>query len=198
MHSEQLNLQEIYSVSLIKELKAIEVLDSRGNPTVSVDVILEDGSVGNAIVPSGASTGEHEALELRDKDASRYLGKGVLSAIAFLASLTSLRADWKGKSERHQSATRRLSDVLSTFRQSLKEDGTWNDELENDLHSIYNNGMNDIVEIPSNKFNRLKSRHLRKVELSKMLDKNPKTPLFILWVSLLLQSLILAKSEEKE
>ncbi len=68
-------------MSLIKEIKAIEVLDSRGNPTVSVDVILEDGSVGNAIVPSGASTGEHEALELRDKDVSRYLGKGVLSAV---------------------------------------------------------------------------------------------------------------------
>lgn len=68
-------------MSLIKEIKAIEVLDSRGNPTVSVDVILEDGSFGNAIVPSGASTGEHEALELRDKDVSRYLGKGVLSAV---------------------------------------------------------------------------------------------------------------------
>lgn len=68
-------------MSLIKEIKAIEVLDSRGNPTVSVDVILEDDSVGNAIVPSGASTGEHEALELRDNDISRYLGKGVLSAV---------------------------------------------------------------------------------------------------------------------
>jgi len=68
-------------LSLIKKIKAIEVLDSRGNPTVSVEVILEDGAVGRSMVPSGASTGEHEALELRDKDASRYLGKGVLSAV---------------------------------------------------------------------------------------------------------------------
>jgi len=77
-------------MSLIKEIKAIEVLDSRGNPTVSVDVILEDGSVGNAIVPSGASTGEHEALELRDKDSSRYLGKGVLSAVENVNSAIAL------------------------------------------------------------------------------------------------------------
>ena len=61
--------------------KAREILDSRGNPTVEVDVLLEDGSVGRAAVPSGASTGEHEAVELRDGDKSRYLGKGVLKAV---------------------------------------------------------------------------------------------------------------------
>ena len=60
---------------------AREILDSRGNPTVEVDVILEDGSFGRAAVPSGASTGEHEALELRDKDKSRFLGKGVTQAV---------------------------------------------------------------------------------------------------------------------
>ena len=54
-----------------------EILDSRGNPTVEVDVVLEDGSMGRAAVPSGASTGAHEAVELRDGDKSRYLGKGV-------------------------------------------------------------------------------------------------------------------------
>ena len=54
-----------------------EILDSRGNPTVEVDVMLEDGSMGRAAVPSGASTGAHEAVELRDGDKSRYLGKGV-------------------------------------------------------------------------------------------------------------------------
>ena len=58
-----------------------EVLDSRGNPTVEAVVVLEDGSVGHAIVPSGASTGENEAVELRDNDAKRYLGKGVLTAV---------------------------------------------------------------------------------------------------------------------
>lgn len=60
---------------------AREILDSRGNPTVEVDVVLEDGSLGRAAVPSGASTGEHEALELRDKDPNRYLGKGVTKAV---------------------------------------------------------------------------------------------------------------------
>ena len=54
-----------------------EILDSRGNPTIEVDVVLEDGSMGRAAVPSGASTGAHEAVELRDGDAARYLGKGV-------------------------------------------------------------------------------------------------------------------------
>ena len=57
-----------------------EILDSRGNPTVEVDVVLEDGSLGRAAVPSGASTGAHEAVELRDGDKARYLGKGVLKA----------------------------------------------------------------------------------------------------------------------
>ncbi|OKO70176.1 phosphopyruvate hydratase [Bradyrhizobium sp. NAS96.2] len=59
-----------------------EILDSRGNPTVEVDVVLEDGSIGRAAVPSGASTGAHEAVELRDDDKSRYLGKGVEKAVA--------------------------------------------------------------------------------------------------------------------
>ncbi|BEH15035.1 phosphopyruvate hydratase [Marinobacter shengliensis] len=65
----------------IANIKAREVLDSRGNPTVEADVILEDGTIGTACAPSGASTGSREALELRDGDASRYLGKGVLKAV---------------------------------------------------------------------------------------------------------------------
>ena len=65
----------------IREIKAREVLDSRGNPTVEVDCILENGALGRAIVPSGASTGEHEALELRDGDKKRFGGKGVLKAV---------------------------------------------------------------------------------------------------------------------
>src|ERR1700678_4192022 len=59
-----------------------EILDSRGNPTVEADVYLSDGSMGRAAVPSGASTGEHEAVELRDGDKSRYLGKGTQSAVS--------------------------------------------------------------------------------------------------------------------
>lgn len=65
----------------IKSIKGREVLDSRGNPTVEAEVLLEDGSFGRAIVPSGASTGAHEAVELRDGDKSRYGGKGVLKAV---------------------------------------------------------------------------------------------------------------------
>jgi enolase len=68
-------------MSTITDIFAREILDSRGNPTVEVDVILEDGSFGRAAVPSGASTGEHEAVELRDGDAARYLGKGVTKAV---------------------------------------------------------------------------------------------------------------------
>lgn len=66
----------------IADVQAREILDSRGNPTVEVDVILEDNTVGRAAVPSGASTGEHEATELRDGDKNRYLGKGVQKAVA--------------------------------------------------------------------------------------------------------------------
>ena len=69
-------------MSKIVDIKAFEVLDSRGNPTVSAEVILESGAVGAACAPSGASTGSREALELRDGDKSRYLGKGVLKAVA--------------------------------------------------------------------------------------------------------------------
>ena len=65
----------------IKDVTALEVLDSRGNPTLSVEVGLENGARGISMVPSGASTGEHEALELRDNDPTRYFGKGVLSAV---------------------------------------------------------------------------------------------------------------------
>jgi enolase len=68
-------------MSIIEYVEAREILDSRGNPTVEVDLILEDGSLGRAAVPSGASTGEHEAVELRDGDKERYLGKGVQKAV---------------------------------------------------------------------------------------------------------------------
>src|SRR5260370_5527089 len=66
----------------ITRVSARQVIDSRGNPTVEADVYVGTGARGRAAVPSGASTGEHEALELRDGDKSRYLGKGVLKAVA--------------------------------------------------------------------------------------------------------------------
>ena len=68
-------------MSKIVNVKAREVLDSRGNPTLEAEVTLESGAMGSAMVPSGASTGEREAIELRDGDKNRYLGKGVLNAI---------------------------------------------------------------------------------------------------------------------
>ena len=68
-------------ITQIQEIQAREILDSRGNPTVEAEVTLADGTRGRAAVPSGASTGEHEAVELRDGDKQRYLGKGVLKAV---------------------------------------------------------------------------------------------------------------------
>ena len=79
----------------IKDVVGREILDSRGNPTVEVDVILSDGSFGRAAVPSGASTGEHEAVELRDGDKSRYMGKGVTKAVKNVN--TEIRKAVKGK-----------------------------------------------------------------------------------------------------
>jgi enolase len=67
--------------STIAQVKAREIIDSRGNPTVEADVILKNGQMFRAAVPSGASTGIYEALELRDKDANRFLGKGCLTAV---------------------------------------------------------------------------------------------------------------------
>ncbi len=86
----------------IVEIKAFEVLDSRGNPTVQADVVLADGSIGSACAPSGASTGSREALELRDGDKSRYLGKGVLTAVNNVN--TTIASLLKGKSAYEQRA----------------------------------------------------------------------------------------------
>ena len=70
-------------MSAITDITARQILDSRGNPTVEVDIELSSGATGRAAVPSGASTGAHEAVELRDGEASRYGGKGVLKAVEF-------------------------------------------------------------------------------------------------------------------
>src|SRR5689334_16489846 len=80
-HEVQESKTERNSMSNIAEIRGRQVIDSRGNPTVEAEISLQDGSVGRAIVPSGASTGEHEAVELRDGDQNRYLGKGVLKAV---------------------------------------------------------------------------------------------------------------------
>ena len=73
-------------MTAIAKIHAREILDSRGNPTLEAEVTLEDGSFGRAMVPSGASTGSKEAVELRDGDKTRYLGKGVQNAVAIVGS----------------------------------------------------------------------------------------------------------------
>ena len=91
---------------LIRDIKGREILDSRGNPTVEVDVILENGVMGRAAVPSGASTGVYEACELRDDDAARYLGKGVTRAVAHVN--TEIAAALRGKNVLEQTQIDRL------------------------------------------------------------------------------------------
>jgi enolase len=81
------NIQAVRSFSTIAQVKAREIIDSRGNPTVEADVITSEGKVFRAAVPSGASTGIYEALEMRDKDANRYLGKGCTKAVANVHSI---------------------------------------------------------------------------------------------------------------
>src|SRR5260221_1063838 len=101
------------SMTLIAEIRAREVLDSRGNPTVEVDVTLADGAFGRAIVPSGASTGAHEALELRDHDDKRFGGKGVLRAVANVNE--TIRAELLGADATDQRGIdRRLLDLDGT------------------------------------------------------------------------------------
>src|SRR5205809_7706968 len=101
-------------MSGIKEIRAREILDSRGNPTVEVDVVLESGARGRAAVPSGASTGSREALELRDQDPKRYGGKGVGRAVGHV------NGEIAGALKGHPADQRALDDKL------LALDGTPN------------------------------------------------------------------------
>lgn len=104
-------------MSKIKDIKAREILDSRGNPTIEVDVILENGIIGRAAVPSGASTGSKEALELRDNDSKRYMGKGVLKAVSNVNDI--LKNHLIGKNPNNQ---KEIDETL------IKLDGTENKE----------------------------------------------------------------------
>lgn len=105
-------------MSNIADIKAFEILDSRGNPTVQADVVLDNGIVGTACAPSGASTGSREALELRDGDKTRYLGKGVLKAVANIN--TTIKALLVGQDVTDQRA---LDEAM------IKADGTVNKEV---------------------------------------------------------------------
>ena len=102
-------------MTAILDITAREILDSRGNPTVEVDVTLEDGAFGRAAVPSGASTGAHEAMELRDGDKARYMGKGVLKAVAAVnGEIYEALADMEG------------TDQLAIDKAMIELDGTPN------------------------------------------------------------------------
>ena len=105
------------SGSIIKEIIGRQIIDSRGNPTVEADVILESGTMGRAAVPSGASTGAREAIELRDGDKSQYMGKGVTKAVAFVNGV--LRENLIGKDASDQAAIDNLM---------IELDGTHNKE----------------------------------------------------------------------
>src|ERR1039458_7340823 len=94
----------IIPMAQIDLIQGREILDSRGNPTVEADVVLRDGSFGRAAVPSGASTGEHEAVELRDGDKRRYMGKGVTQAVDHINSV--IAADLGGHDAGNQTEIR--------------------------------------------------------------------------------------------
>src|SRR5262245_61185882 len=102
----------------IQKIHGREVLDSRGNPTVEVDCVLDSGVVGRAIVPSGASTGEHEALEMRDGDKKRYLGKGVLKAVANVNE--KIAPALAGKDATHQAQIDTLMQTMDGTRNESK------------------------------------------------------------------------------
>jgi len=105
------------SATAISAIRAREILDSRGNPTVEVDVTLADGAFGRAAVPSGASTGEHEAVELRDGDPKRYGGKGVLKAVHNVNDV--IAPELKGKDAFNQRAIdQQLIDLDGTANKS--------------------------------------------------------------------------------
>ena len=109
-------------MTAITDIIGREILDSRGNPTVEVDVMLEDGSRGRAAVPSGASTGAHEAVELRDGDKKRYLGKGVQKAVAAVEgeifdAIGGMDAEAPGQDRRDHDRARRHAEQGAARRQ---------------------------------------------------------------------------------
>src|SRR6202044_3226812 len=100
--SEETTLRGKFAMSRIVDIRGREIIDSRGNPTVEADVVLDSGVVGRAAVPSGASTGTREAVELRDGDAQRYGGKGVLKAVEHINGV--LKKALLGSDPREQAA----------------------------------------------------------------------------------------------
>ena len=121
-------------------------------------------------------------------DRVRYLLKG-FSVFAFMLSVVSLRVDWKGIAAAHRQAAEKMSGALAVFRKYKRDDGSWDASIMGELDGVYWEAMRNCVSIPENDFLKLKARHLRKVEISKMLDSNPGCPVFVLRTMLTLSSL---------
>lgn len=114
---------------------------------------------------------------------------GVASILAFFSSLVALRVGWKGKAALHREAEQKLTNALQLFRELRRDDETWPQERSSDIQCAYWEAMKNIIDIPGEKFVRLKSRHLRKVQISKMIDDFPGFPIFILRQILLFRSI---------
>jgi len=121
----------------------------------------------------------------------------IFSVLAFMLSILSLRIDWKGRSASHRDAAAKMSRALALFRKNQADDGTWVEGCSADLDGAYWEAMNNSVAIPENAFVRLKARHLRKVELSRMLDSNPGCPVVILRMILMYASLTRVLGKKK-
>ena len=120
-------------------------------------------------------------------DQIRFLLR-IFSVLAFMLSILSLRIDWKGKSATHRDAAAKMSRAAASFRKLRRADGTWPDECAAELDAIYSEAMLNSVPVPDASFVNLKARHLRKVELSRMLDSNPGCPVALLRLVLLWRS----------
>jgi len=129
-------------------------------------------------------------------DRVRYLLKA-FSVFTFMLSVLSLRVDWKGIAAAHRQAGEKMSGALAVFRKYKRGDGSWDEAIAGELDGVYWEAMRNCVSIPESAFLKLKARHLRKIEISKMLDSNPGCPVFVLRTMLFLSSLKKTKKATK-
>jgi len=112
---------------------------------------------------------------------------GIASVLAFIATLSLLILDWRGSAARHGEAANRWSNVLALFRESQHPTDGWREEVRKTLSAAYWEASRNSVKVPEKRFNHLKARHLRKVEISKLLSKYPGCPRFLLWIVVLVR-----------
>jgi len=123
---------------------------------------------------------------------------GVISVLAFLASVISLRVDWKGRHASHKEASQKLTIILARYKELRSSSGEWPSEKSSELNQKYWAVMSNIPTIPDRSFAALKAKHLRKVEISRLLDSHPGCPLFLLRFLLLRNSIKDLGSRTKE